>query len=108
MAGHAFAIPSGEDRLTAEVFNGTNRAGLARAATRELRRAGIDVVLFGNAEAPADSTRLLVRRGRPGAAERVREALATGVVETRIDSLRRVDVTVILGPDYRPPAGFHP
>jgi hypothetical protein len=59
------------------------------------------VVFFGNAEAAVDSTRVIVRRGDPGRGREVREALGVGMVVVEPDTLRRVDVTVILGPDYR-------
>ena len=104
--GHAFALPS-EESIVVEVLNGSGRNGLARAATRVLRRNGIDVVFLGNA-ARADSTRVLLRRGDAGNARQVRHALGQGVVATQLDSLRRVDVTVVLGVDYQSPHEVHP
>jgi hypothetical protein len=83
------------------VLNGTKRAGVARAATRMLRHRGIDVVFFGNAEAAADSTRIIVRRGDPGRGREVQRALGAGIVVLEVDTLRRVDVSVVLGQDYR-------
>ncbi|MFN8648052.1 MAG: LytR C-terminal domain-containing protein [Gemmatimonadales bacterium] len=101
--GHAFAIPSTDDALQVEVLNGSGRTGLARLGARRLRRQGIDVVLFGNAtEGPTDSTRIILRRGDRARAERVRGALGLGKLEVALDSLRRVDVTVLLGPDFQP------
>jgi hypothetical protein len=100
--GHAFDIPSVEQRIIVEVLNGSGRPGLARLGTRRLRRMGVDVVYFGNADSLVDSTRIVVRRGDPTVATRVRQALGTGRVGSRPDSLRRVDVSVILGPDYQP------
>ena len=107
---HGYPIPSAEARILVEVLNATARPSLARAATRVLRRRGLDVVFFGNAEggAPADSTRVIARRGDRAAAERVARALGQGVVSTRADTLRRVDVTVLLGDDYRAPTDGHP
>ena len=99
---HAYPIPSPERRITVEVLNGTRRAGAARAATRMLRRRGLDVVFYGNAESTADSTRVIVRRGDPGAGRDVRQALGAGRVIVEPDTLRRVDVSVVLGPDFRP------
>jgi len=84
-----------------EVLNGTRRAGAARAATRMLRRQGLDVVFFGNADEAADSTRVIVRRGDPGRGREVRQALGAGQIVVEPDSLRRVDVSVILGADFR-------
>jgi hypothetical protein len=87
--------------VTVEVLNGTGRAGVARAATRMLRRRGLDVVFFGNAEERVDSTRVIVRRGDPGRGRDVRLALGTGRIVIEPDTLRRVDVSVILGEDFR-------
>jgi hypothetical protein len=98
---HAYPIPSPERRVTVEVLNGSRRAGAARAATRLLRRRGLDVVFYGNAESAVESTRVIVRRGDPGRARDVRQALGTGQVVLEPDTLRRVDVSVILGPDFR-------
>lgn len=85
-----------------EVLNGTRRAGVARAATRMLRRRGWDVVFYGNADAVVESTRVIVRRGDPGAGRGVRQVIGTGRVVVEPDTLRRVDVSVVLGPDFRP------
>jgi hypothetical protein len=84
-----------------EVLNGTRRAGVARAATRMLRRQGLDVVFFGNADETADSTRVIVRRGDAGQGREVRLALGAGQIVVEPDTLRRVDVSVILGADFR-------
>lgn len=101
--GHAFDIPSADHRIVVEVLNGSDRSGLARLGARRLRRMGFDVVYFGNADqTQVDTTLILRRRGEAGPAERVRAALGVGTVATRLDTLRRVDVTVILGSDFRP------
>ncbi|HTS88258.1 MAG TPA: LytR C-terminal domain-containing protein [Gemmatimonadales bacterium] len=99
--GHAYAIPTSHHRIIVEVLNGSNRPGLARLGARRLRRSGFDVVFFGNAEHPVgDTTRVLLRRGDGDQADRVRSALGVGQVHNALDSLRQVDVTVILGSDF--------
>ncbi|HEY8106167.1 MAG TPA: LytR C-terminal domain-containing protein [Gemmatimonadales bacterium] len=109
IVAHAYPIPSPEQRIQVEVLNGTARPSLARSATRLLRREGLDVVFFGNADdARPDSTQVIARRGDRSSAERVARALGQGVVSVRADTLRRVDVTVLLGADFRPPADAHP
>jgi len=106
---HAYPIPGEPDRLTVEVLNGSGRAGAARTATRALRRGGMDVLFFGNAEeSGVEATRLLVRRGDSSAAHRAARLLGVGAIEWRPDSTRRVDLTVILGGDYEPPDELHP
>lgn len=106
--GHAYAIPSPARRVTVEVLNGTTRSGIARSATRRLRRHGLDVVYFGNAEERVDSTRVVVRRGDPARGRIVREALGVGGVVVESDTLRRVDVSVFLGGDYQEVGQVHP
>lgn len=102
VAGHAFDIPKSSDRVLVEVLNGSGRPGLARLGARRLRRHGLDVVFFGNADSTVDSTRVILRRGGAAHADRVHDALGAGRVRTAPDSLRLVDVTVILGPDFVP------
>ena len=99
--------------ITVEVLNATGRPGTARIGTRLLRRAGIDVVYFGNApETGLDSTRIIVRRGSTSLGERVRSALGSGRVEVQLDSTRLLDVSVLLGADFTASRGgavdFHP
>lgn len=105
--GHAYPIPVPGTRIRVEVLNGTRRAGLARTATRALRAQGLDVVYFATGPG-ADSTRIYVRRGEPGKGRDVAEALGVGRITIQPDTLRRVDVTVLLGPDYRPRLPLHP
>lgn len=88
-------------RVVVEVLNASGRVGLARAATRRLRDAGMDVVYFGNDDASdLDSTAVLLRRGDADTAQRVAEALGVGAVRSAPDPARLVDVTVRLGSDF--------
>ncbi len=105
--GHAFAVPPSSNRVVVEVLNGTETSGLARVGARVLRKAGFDVVYLATAPV-VDSTTVLLRRGDVDLAQRVRKALGTGKVKTVRDSTRHVDVTVILGPDFRGPPEIHP
>lgn len=91
-----------------EVLNGAGRAGLARTATRVLRRGGLDVMFYDNADTSLAATLLLVRRGDSTAARKAAGLLGTGTIRWAPDSTRRVDVTIILGADYQPPSEWHP
>lgn len=108
----AHAVPG--DRgpaIVVEVLNASGRSGNARVGTRVLRRAGIDVVYFGNAPATLgiiDSTRIIVRRGSRDVGDRVRQALGKGRVEVQLDSARLLDASVLLGADFAPRQDFHP
>ena len=111
-AAPAHAVPG--DRgpaIVVEVLNASGKPGNARVGTRVLRRAGIDVVYFGNAPAALgiiDSTRIIVRRGSADVGERVRRALGRGRVEVQVDSARLLDASVLLGADFAPRQDFHP
>jgi hypothetical protein len=100
------ALPPG--RVVVEVLNGTRRQGAARTATRMLRRQGLDVVFLGNADSLAESTRVVARRGDPERARYVAAALGAGKVIVETDTFRRVDVSVILGEDFKPRLELHP
>jgi len=108
------ASPSGrvavaaEPKVVVEVRNGTRRAGLARQVTRLLREQGADVVYFGTASTLTDTTLILVRRGDLSRGDVVARMLGQGQVRFAPDSLRRVDVTVVLGADFRVPKGRFP
>lgn len=100
--------PALKGRVQVEVLNGTRTQGAARTATRMLRRHGLDVVFLGNADSLADSTRVIVRRGNPDRARYVAAALGAGKVVVETDTFRRVDVSVILGGDFKPRLEVHP
>lgn len=87
-----------------EVLNAAGRAGLAREATRTLRDAGFDVVFFGNSGAAADSSVVIRRAGSVDIAHAAAAALGIRQVVVREDTTLFVDVTVILGPDWKPGA----
>jgi hypothetical protein len=59
------------------------------------------VVYFATGPA-TDSTRVYVRRGDPTRGRDVARALGTGRISVAPDTLRRVEVTVVLGNDYAP------
>ena len=106
--GPAVFAPDGE-RIRVEVLNATRERGLARRATFALREAGFDVVRYASDDETRDSTLVLDRSGHPEWARRVARALGAARVESRPDSSRYLDVTVLLGTDWRPAAKpFHP
>lgn len=105
--GHAPADVERE-HVVVEVLNASGRRGLARVATRVLRQAGFDVVYFGTSGDSLRTSEVLARRGDSAAAARVARAIGAARVRVARDTLLRVDVTVRLGDDYRPPAGVRP
>ncbi len=107
----AYPLPGTEHTLTIEVLNGTSRTGLARIATRQLRQAGFDVVYVpgtGPAGPAVRASRVIARRVDAKAARAVALALGIENVVAIRDTMRRVDVSVWLGEDYRAPTDLHP
>jgi hypothetical protein len=100
--------PEGQ-RVKVEVLNATSVRGLARRAMLHLRDRGFDVLDMGTSAEQLDSTLVLDRSGHPEWAKSVAQALGGARVETRPDSSRYLDVTVLLGRTWRPPAEpFYP
>jgi len=95
--------PSG--RVRVEVLNATATRGLARTATDVLRDRGFDVVQTGNARGFSQDTSVVLDRvGNLQMAQQVAAALGIPRVETRRDTTLVLDVTVVLGKDWRAPA----
>jgi hypothetical protein len=96
-------------RIRVEVLNATRVRGLARRATMHLRDRGFDVVNVGTSREGRDSTLVLDRSGHPDWAHLVARALGGARVEQAPDSSRYLDVTVLVGATWRPPAEpFYP
>ena len=97
-----------DSRVRVQVLNATSVRGLARRATLHLRDRGFDVLEIGTATERLDSTLVLDRSGHPEWAQLVAEVMG-GRVESRPDSSRYLDVTVLIGASWRPPPeSFHP
>jgi hypothetical protein len=95
---------SRDARVRVQVLNTTRTRGLARRATRVLRDQGFDVVEMGTTTPMVDTTLVLDRSGHPDWAAAVAKVLKPSRVLTRPDSSRYLDVTVLLGSTWRPPA----
>jgi hypothetical protein len=100
-------VPPGV-RIKVEVLNATSIKGLARKATLFLRDRGFDVVAVGTADKQLQSTLVLSRSSHTEWANLVAQAFGAPV-EVKPDSSRYLDVTVLVGADWRPPAlPFYP
>ncbi|HJR68398.1 MAG TPA: LytR C-terminal domain-containing protein [Gemmatimonadaceae bacterium] len=96
-------------RIRVEVLNATRVRGLARRATMHLRDRGFDVVNVGTSRETRDTTVVLDRSGHADWAALVARALGGARVEQAPDSSRYLDVTVLVGATWRPPAEpFYP
>jgi len=96
-------------RVRVQVLNGTKVRGLARRATMLLRDRGFDVVETGTINDTRDTTLVLDVSGHPDWADRVAKLFPPSRVQARPDSSRYLDVVVVLGASWRPPAKpFYP
>jgi hypothetical protein len=96
-------------RIRVQVLNATGTRGLARRATGYLRDRGFDVVDMATARQSRDSTLVIDHRGNPEWAKLVAGAFGGAPVEPGPDSSRYLDITVIIGRDWAPPAEpFYP
>lgn len=91
-------------RVRVRVVNGTDVRGLARRATLVLRDLGYDVVDFdGDAKAHRDRTVILSHTNHADWALRIQRAISASAIETSSDSAHYVDLTVLLGSDWKAP-----
>jgi hypothetical protein len=108
-ANAARAVAPPGVRIRVQVLNATSTRGLARRATGYLRDRGFDVVDVATAPQTRDSTLVIERSGHAEWAQLVARALGGVAVESRPDSSRYLDVTVLVGRDWTPPADpFYP
>ena len=92
-------------RIRVQVLNTTKTRGLARRATRLLRDRGFDVVEYGTIPGPTiDTTIVLDLSGHPAWADAAAKVMAPARTKVRADSSRYLDVTVLIGSSWRPPA----
>ena len=91
-------------RIRVQVLNGTRTRGLARRATILLRDRGFDVVETGTSKAQTDTTLVLDLSGHADWAKREASLFPPARIQTRADSSRYLDVTVVVGSTWRPPA----
>ena len=92
-------------RVRVQVINTTRTRGLARRATRVLRDQGFDVVEMTTSGPAQDTTLVFDRSGHPEWAASVAKVLGPAArSESRPDSSRYLDVTVLLGALWRAPA----
>ena len=96
-------------RIRVQVLNATTTRGLGRRATAFLRDRGFDVVDVSTARGARDSTVVIDWSGHTDWAGLVARAFGAARVEPRPDSSRYLDVTVLVGRDWSPPAEpFYP
>lgn len=88
--------------IKVQVLNGSGKSGVARAVRDKLVRNGFNVVEFGNADfQDYEQTVILDRTGNIKKSLYVARVLNCGNVYPKINHFILVDVTVIVGKDYK-------
>jgi hypothetical protein len=90
--------------IRVEVLNASGQRGAARRAMHYLRERGFDVVSVGNASERQDSSVVIDRSGNSEWASLAARALGAARVESGAESPRYLDLTLVLGARFRPPA----
>jgi hypothetical protein len=91
-------------RIKVELLNASGERGVARRAMHYFRERGFDVVSVGNASERQDSSVVLDRSGHGEWATLAARALGGARVEVSPDTSRYLDLTILLGARFRPPA----
>lgn len=90
--------------LQVEVLNGCGAGGIASRVTQYLRRQKVDVVNIGNhSNFNVKKTVLWKRTDKAAAAPKIAELLGVSSdrIDSKIDPNLQLDVTIILGADYK-------
>lgn len=96
--------PEGE-RVRVRVLNATTTSGLARRLTNLARDLGYDVVDYGTESLDRrEVTTIVVHTGQTEWARRLARGIGADSIEPSTDTLRYVDLTVLIGTDWKPPA----
>jgi len=94
--------------ITVEVCNASSHSGAARILTRKLRDFGFDVIDWKNYPTKQAKTIVVDRVGNLKAAQSIAKIINTEEIFTRYDSKRFVDISVIIGEDYKDTEKIYP
>ncbi len=90
-----------DDIVVVEVWNATSRRGLAEDLQLYLRQFGIDAVRWGNYGNYKKYTTVIDRQGDIGLAYRVARVVGCSEVKTEIDKTRLVELSIVIGDDFK-------
>jgi len=90
-----------KSEIAIEVLNGTSRSGLASSVAEKLKKEGYNVTKIGNYKTTTNISTSIINRRDGEYAKQVKEFLGVGKVKTEKEEASKVDVTVILGNDYK-------
>lgn len=90
-----------KSEITVEVLNATSRSGLASKVAEKLKNEGYNVTKIGNYKTTTNIATKIVNKTDENCAKQIKEFLNIGKIENEKEDDAKVDVTVILGSDYK-------
>jgi len=90
-----------KSEINIEVLNGTSRSGLASSVAEKLKDEGYNVTKIGNYKTSTNIATSVINRSSGEYAKEVKDFLGIGKVKNELEEDSKVDVTVILGSDYK-------
>ncbi len=97
----ALSVEMFDDIVVVEVWNATERKGLAKNLQLYLRQFGIDAVRWGNYGSYKRYTTIIDRQGDVDLAYRIAKVVGCSEVRTEIDRTRLVDLSIVIGDDFK-------
>jgi calcineurin-like phosphoesterase len=95
-------VTKSKREVTIEVLNATSRNGLASSVAEKLKEEGYNVTKIGNYKTTSNmATTVISRTDDTEYAKKVKSFLGIGTVKTEKEEVSKVDITVILGSDYK-------
>jgi hypothetical protein len=91
-------------RVRVRVINTTGTRGLARRASNLVRDLGYDVVDYDSESTKLATTTILVHTGHDDWARRLARGVSAESIAVDADSSRYVDLTLLIGSDWKPAA----
>lgn len=87
--------------ITIEVLNGTSRNGLANSVAEKLKAEGYNVTKIGNYKTTSNIVTSVINRTDGNYASQIKKVIGIGKIKDEKESGSKVDVTLILGADYK-------
>ena len=90
-----------DEIVTVEVWNASSREGLAKQLQLQLRKYGIDALRWGNYGTLKKCTTVIDRKGNLDLAYKIAGMIGCSEVKTEIDPMRLVDLSIVVGEDFK-------
>ena len=90
-----------KEEISIEVLNATSRSGLASSVAEKLKEEGYNVTKIGNYKTTSSIKTSIINKTSNNYGKEIKSFLGQGTVKNEPDDNAKVDVTIILGTDYK-------